>query len=302
MSATRPLTFSVVVSAAMALSAQTPRDIVRRAVQTELVASQNDHSHWLYFEYDRQPSKSVKQWVAQARLVSLNRVVERNGQVLPEAQQKQEMRAFINDPRAQSKQRKSGQHDDEQAAELLKILPDAFIWTNVGEHGDNLLFHFRPDPSFHPPDLEARVFAAMEGDMAIDREQYRIASLKGRLIRDVKIGYGLLGELQAGGTFDVERCELMPKVWEIVETHVHIQGHALIFKTISENEDDVKSNFKPIANSTSLEQAQNELLSLNPDPGKQEAAERAKAAQNEQVMTHHSAKDGRHPQSIARKR
>ena len=301
MPATRLFTFAVVPLLAAVLSAQAPRDVVRRAVQTELVSSQNDHSHWRYFEVDRQPSKSVKQWVAEARLVSLNRVVERNGQPLSEAQQQQEMKAFINDPRAQSKQRKGGQHDDEQAAELLKILPDAFIWTKTGESGSNTVFHFKPDPSFHAPDLEARVFAAMEGDMAIDREQYRIASLKGRLIRDVKIGYGLLGELKAGGTFDVERRELTPKVWEIAETHVHIQGHALIFKTISENEDDVKSNFKQIAGTTSLEQAQSELLSMNPDPGKQESADRAVATSNENKMAVRSNKNGRNVAAIARR-
>ena len=84
----------------------------------------------------------------------------------------------------------------------------------------------------------------------------------------MKIGYGLLGELKAGGTFDVERRELTPAVWEIVETHVHIQGHALIFKTISENEDDVKSHFKQIDQRTSLERAKQELLQLAPDPAK----------------------------------
>ena len=248
--------------------AQSPRDVVRQAVQTELESSRNDHSHWLYFELDRKPEKTLKQWVAQAHSVSLERVVERDGQPLPEYQQREEMRSFINDPGAQNKKRKSGQHDDEQAAELLKILPDAFIWTIEGEKGSEILLHFKPDPQFHPPDLEARVFAAMEGEMAIDRRQRRIASLKGRLIHDVKIGFGLLGELKAGGTFDVERRELTPTVWEIVETHVHIQGHALIFKTISENEDDVKSHFKQIDQGTSLQQAQQELLQLSPDPAK----------------------------------
>ena len=109
----------------------------------------------------------------------------------------------------------------------------------------------------------------------------------------MKIGFGLLGELQSGGTFDVERRELSPKVWQITETHVHIQGHALIFKTISENEDDVKSNFKPIPDSTSLQQAQNELFSLNPDPAKQEAAERAAAAA-QQAMISRSSGSRRH--------
>jgi hypothetical protein len=267
---TRPLLALAVILTATAASAQNPRDLVRQAVQTELVSARNDHSHWLYFEFDRQPDKTVKQWVAEARSVSLNRVIERNGQPLPDEQQRQEMSTFINDPRAQSKQHKSSQHDDEQAAELLKILPDAFIWNIEGEKGSQILLHFKPDPQFHPPDLEARVFAAMEGDMAIDREQHRIASLRGRLIKDVLIGFGLLGQLKAGGTFDVERRELTPQVWEITETHVHIQGHALIFKTISENEDDVKSHFQQIDQGTSLQQAKQELMQLNPDQAKQE--------------------------------
>ena len=271
MSRTRPLLFSTCLLAATCLSAQSARDLVRQAVQTELVSAENDHTHWLYFEFDRQPDKTVKKWVAQARSASLNRVIERNGQQLSELQQRQEMSAFINDPAAQKKQRKSGQHDDEQAAELLKILPDAFIWNAEGEKGSEILLHFKPNPDFDPPDLEARVFAAMEGEMTIDREQHRIVTLKGRLIRDVKIAYGLLGELKSGGTFDVERRELTPSVWEITETHVHIEGHALIFKTISEEEDDVKSHFKQIDGATSLQQANQELLQLSPDPAKEEA-------------------------------
>jgi hypothetical protein len=252
--------------------AEDARDLVRRAVQTELVASRNDHSHWLYFEIDRQPSKTIRQWVAEATSVSLKRVIERDGQQVSEPEQRQEMSAFIQDTSAQSKQKKSGEHDDEQAAELLQMLPDAFLWTNAGEKGSNVLMHFRPNPQFHPPDMEARVFAAMEGDLAIDREQHRIVSLKGRLIHDVKIAYGLLGDLESGGTFDVERRELRQSVWEITETHVHIHGHALIFKTISEQEDDVKTHFEEIAPTTSLQQAKNDLLHQNPNPAGDEAS------------------------------
>jgi hypothetical protein len=266
------LVTSVLLSAQRPLLAQSPHDLVAQAVQTELVASRNDHSHWLYFESDKQPAKTVKQWVAETASISLSRVVERNGQTLSDSQQRKEISDFINDSHAQLKQRKSGQHDDEQAAEMLKMLPDAFIWTSEGQKGDALMMHFKPNAGFRPPDLEGRVFAAMEGDLTIDREQHRIVSLKGHLIHDVKIGYGLLGELQAGGTFDVERRELRPHVWEITETHVHIQGHALIFKTISEQEDDVKTHFEQMADSTSLQQAQNQLFHEPPNPGREQAA------------------------------
>jgi len=177
------------------------------------------------------------------------------------------MDGYLNDLSERSKRRKSEQHDDAQATEMLKLLPEAFIWTNQGARGDMTLLHFRPDPQFHPPDLEARVFAAMEGDMAVDTRQLRIASLKGKLIHDVKIAGGLLGNLNAGGTFDVERRQTAKSIWQIAESHINIQGHALIFKTISEQEDDVKTNFTQLAGDTSLQQAEARLLASGGDIG-----------------------------------
>jgi hypothetical protein len=86
-------------------------------------------------------------------------------------------------------------------------------------------------------------------------------SLKGRLIHDVKFGGGVLGNLKSGGTFDVERREVGSGIWQITETHVHITGHALLFKSISEQEDDEKSTFRQLPPETNFEQAENALLS-----------------------------------------
>jgi hypothetical protein len=85
--------------------------------------------------------------------------------------------------------------------------------------------------------------------------------LKGKLIRDVKIAGGFLGSLNAGGTFDVERRETGKQVWQITETHVHIQGRALLFKNISEQEDDVKTDFKQLPDDVTMQKAEGELLS-----------------------------------------
>ena len=245
-----------------ALHAQNPRPFVQQAVNTELAASSEDHSHWLFFEIASEPGKNVKRWVAQAHPATVERVVERNGQALTEAQQRQEMEAFMRDARAQSKQHRSGEHDDEEAAELLRILPDAFIWTVQGDKGADIFLHFKPNAQFDPPNLEARVFAAMEGDMTINKEQHRIVSLKGRLTRDVKILGGFIGYLQAGGTFDVERREIGEKLWQITETHVHIQGHAIFFHTISDQEDEVKSKFEELPANISFEDAEQRLMTM----------------------------------------
>lgn len=240
--------------------AQDTGQIVRQAVQTELAADRDDHSRWIYLETDKKPAQSVKQWVAETGDGSLQRVIEMDGQPIPQAEQRRKLDGFLQDSSARSRQRRSEQHDDQQAAELLNLLPQAFIWTYVGTRGTDTVLHFRPNPQFRPPDFEARVFAAMEGDMRVDTAQHRIASLKGRLIHDVKILGGFLASLYAGGTFDVERRETGPNIWQITETHVHIQGHALLFKTISDQEDDVKTNFGPLPGNINLQQAETKLF------------------------------------------
>lgn len=95
----------------------------------------------------------------------------------------------------------------------------------------------------------------MEGTLIIDNKQHRIETMKGRLSEDINIGFGILGRLRKGGTFNVERRQVAPGLWQITQTHVHIDGRALFFKTIGQQEDEVKSEFTQIPAGTTLKQA-----------------------------------------------
>jgi hypothetical protein len=99
------------------------------------------------------------------------------------------------------------------------------------------------------------VMGKMEGTMVVDKKQHRIQTMKGSLIEDINIGFGILGRLKRGGTFNVERRQVAPGLWQITQTHVHIDGRALFFKTIGQQEDEVKSEFTQIPAGTTLEQA-----------------------------------------------
>jgi hypothetical protein len=256
----RVLALAVLLANYGAARGQDTRQFVQQAVQTELKADEADHSAWLFYDADSKPNAKVKQWVAQTAHGDVDRVVVEYGRTLPAEEQRRKMDGFVHDKNAQAKQQKSGRHDDAQAEQMLKLLPVAFVWSKRGDEGGRTTLHFAPDPHFHPPSYEARVFAAMEGDMVVDDAQHRIASLKGRMTHSVKFGYGLFGELKAGGTFDVERRETGNGVWQITETHVHVEGRALLFKNISDVEDDVKSKFKRIAPNLSLADAEKLLM------------------------------------------
>ena len=170
---------------------------------------------------------------------------------------------FVRDPAQQAKQKKDGAQDDKRAEDMTRMLPDAFLWSVKSDSGNTVTLGFVPNPDFNPPTMESRVFAAMAGEIVVNKAQNRIQTIKGELTDDVKFGWGILGKMNKGGTFDVERRELMPNVWEITESHVHIGGHALLFKSIGEQDDEVKSEFRRVPGETTLEQA---AVMLKGDP------------------------------------
>jgi hypothetical protein len=222
-------------------------DSVHIAVQTELDASRNDHSRWEYKDVYKGASGEKVFRVIETDKGTVKKKIEENGRPLtPEELKLEDARidGFVHNEGQVAKQRKDGAQDDKRAQNMLRMLPDAFLWTVKDEDEKNVTLEFAPNPRFEPPSMELKVFAAMAGEIVLDKQQHRIRTMKGTLIRDVKFGMGLFGRMNQGGTFDVERRELAPGIWQITESHVHIQGHALLFKSIGEQEDEVKSEFR----------------------------------------------------------
>ena len=221
---------------------------VRAAVASEMNAANTDHSAWEYRDHDIQPGKDGVYHVIETPQGDLRRLLTLNGQPLTGSAEQDELdriREFVNSPDEQARKRKDSAHDDAQARELLTMLPNAFLWTIAGEAPEEITLKFRPNPNFSPPDMQARVLGVMAGEMVVAREGNRIQTLRGTLTNDVEIGFGLLGKIDQGGTFDVERRQVAPGHWQITETHVHIGGHALLFKSIGQQEDETKTDWKP---------------------------------------------------------
>ena len=257
--------FSVFVLSlsALTLHAQQKQDvhaqqIVRAAVKVELAADLADHSRWQYRDLNHKPDGEALYEVVETDHGAVKKKLKHDGHPLTPDELKAEdarIQSFVNDPDQQAKQRKDGEQDDKRAENMLRLLPDAFFWTVKNDAADTVTLAFVPNPDFPAPSMEARVFAAMAGEIVINKSQNRIQTIKGKLIRDVTFGWGLFGRMNEGGTFNVERRELAPGIWQITESHVHIDGHVLLFKTISEQEDEVKSDFRRTPPATTLEQA-----------------------------------------------
>jgi hypothetical protein len=231
---------------------------VRAVVANELKADANDHSRWMYLDDNKVPDSHTVKIVIQTAQGDLSKTLKKDGRALTADEQKQDEKKiddFVQDASVREKQKRDHEQDSEKAAALTKLLPDAFLWTFAGQKGASTTLDFKPDPKFNPPTRESRVFAAMEGTMVVDTKQKRIKQLRGTLTHDVDFGYGLLGKLQKGGTFEIERQQIAPGIWDITTTHIHIHGRALIFKSISEEQDEVTSNYHRTPASLSLADA-----------------------------------------------
>ena len=239
-----PWTSAAVAAAQAADASALP--VVRGAVAAELRASRDDRTPWGYRDHDVQPGKDAVYQVLETPRGDLRRMLELNGKPLQGVEKDAElkrMQGFVNSPEEQAHARKAADADSKQASEFLSMLPEAFLWTVLNDTAQGVLLQFRPNPGFSPPDSQSKVLSVMAGQMLVSHDGNRIASLRGTLTDDVKFGFGLFGKIDKGGTFNVERRQLAPGRWQITETHVHIGGRALLFKTIGQQEDEVKTEW-----------------------------------------------------------
>ena len=235
---------------------------LRSAVNAELDAAKIDRQPWEYRDHDVQPGRDAVYRVIESHAGDLRRLLTLNGQPLSggdAAAELDRIRDFVNSPGEQARKKRDAAHDDEQARELLTMLPTAFLWSIVNANAHEIALRFRPNPAFKAPDMQSRVLGTMAGDLVIARNGNHIQTLRGTLTSDVRFGLGIFGKLDQGGTFDVERREISPGHWQITESHVHIGGKALLFKTIGQQEDEVKTDWKP-STAANLQAAEEQIV------------------------------------------
>jgi hypothetical protein len=237
-------------------------ETLRKAVENELKAQSADHSHWKYLKKTEDSGNEQVKWIVETHEGDLDRLWLMNSRPITREQQKQEdqrIERLLHKPGERKKRQRAQAEDARQTERLFKMLPDA-VTAKLGERkGGVVEILFQPNPTFHPSSHEAAVFHAMEGRIWIDERENRLAEIEGHLIRPVKFYGGMLGHLDAGGKFHVKQSEVTPGHWEITLLNVNMRGKALFFKTISVQQNEIRSNFQPVPDNMTLAQAAEEL-------------------------------------------
>jgi hypothetical protein len=166
-------------------------ELARKVVTNELKFQDEDHGHWMYRLEKEESGRKQVQEIVETKNGSLSRFLSIDGHPLDAKQQQKEnqrLQRLVSHPDEQRKLQEASNTKAEQGARLFNILPDVFVFSYAGRHGDLATLSFRPNPNFKPPSIEARVFHAMQGEMTVDTKQERLAAINGHLVDDVKFG------------------------------------------------------------------------------------------------------------------
>ena len=238
-------------------------ELVRRIVANELKAQDQDHSHWMYrLEVEDHGKREVRE-IIETKYGDLSRLLYVNGRPLSqEEQQKEDQRIqkLASNPGENRKQQQAHNDDGDEARRLLKMLPDALLFSYRESRGDLVRLDFRPNPSFKPPSRESHVFHEMEGEIWVDARQDRLVEITGHLIHEVKFAGGLLGYLDRGGRFEARQAEVAPGHWELTTLNVDMKGRVLFFKTIGVQQKEYRTDFRRVPDNLTLAQGVDMLL------------------------------------------
>jgi hypothetical protein len=195
---------------------------------------------------------------------SIHRLLSVDGHEPSPSDRKQDddrLRELMQNPRARLALKKNRQADERKFDDLLRVLPEAFLFEDQGKRGDMEKLVFRPNPAFNPNNYEERGLHAMTGMVFVDIQEKRLAQFSGTLTKQVDFGLGLIGHLGKGGTIQVSRVRLSPGLWKTSFTRIDLDGRFVLFKTFSKQQDETHSDFKPLPSDTSIEQALRKLVS-----------------------------------------
>ncbi len=265
----RGISMIAVVALALAVPAanadgpdESPQQLAQQLIKDVVFNELADHRHHGYFEYldaKRTGQETTLNVEVETGTGRIHRMLTDDGKPLSSEQAEQESRrlkALLNDFSEQQKLLRDYRGDEDRIARIVGLMPEGFLYQFDGVEGADIRLKYQPNPDFKPPTDEARVFHGMAGTVWINAREKRLSRLQGQLVCSVEFGYGILGKLDKGGSFDMERVEVAPGNWKTRVLDVHLTGHVILLKSIAKDQAERRSNFRQVPANTTLAEAE----------------------------------------------
>ena len=240
--------------------------LIRETVYNEM-QDHNNHGYWRYWIEQRVQNNIRLEEQVETADGPIARLVQTNGHPV-DAQKREEeqtrLERLLNSPAERAVHRKDYFDDEKHATRIMALLPDAYVFEFAGEEKGCHRLRFRPNPAYVPHTMEERVVHSMAGDVWIDARLKRLTRLEGHLDDNVEFGFGLLGHLDKGGWFRIDRVQVSPSEWKTQRMELHLSGRAVLFKTIARDTNEVRGGFAAVPAGIDLAQGMRILDQADP--------------------------------------
>ena len=250
------------VQAQTLTSPQTAQQLVADVIYNELRDRECD-SFWQYRSFRISGSQNVVREQVETPQGPIFRILEDHNQPLDAEEQRREearLEDLVTRPGAMTRVQQDHLKDEERMEKVMEMMPHAFLYTYEGPaEGDEVHMSFRPDPAFTPTSYEQRIMHAVSGTLIVNQRLKRLVEMKGQLLDRVDFGYGLLGYVEKGGTFEIRREQVSATRWKTNLIEVHVQGRVLLFHNVTKNQREIRTQFEPVPKNISLAAAKERL-------------------------------------------
>jgi hypothetical protein len=239
-------------------------DAARRIVDTMLTHEGDPEEHrlkYMYLSEERSERTAGHLWterVVETEKGKVRLLLAEDGKPLSaerQAAERAKLADIVANPDAFQRREQAMKNDEQHAEQMLVLLHKAFLFDDPRTEGNDLKIGFRPDPAYQPRTIEEKVLHAMSGTVLVDERTKQLHRIEGKLPADVSLGYGLLGTIHAGSSFNTEHEMEQGGEWKEALANTAIEGKAMLFKEIGRNEHVVHSEFKRMSDNINVADA-----------------------------------------------
>ena len=226
-----------------ALLAVPPRSWVVDAANNELIALHHPHSYLRYRMHIVDEHRDMVRDVIESQEGAVARMILRDGKPLTAEQDKAErerLNEMIAHPSEFAKHVKDEDTGRKLADGLLRLMPDAMIYTYVPGQpqlpnfaGTQIVLDYAPNPKFKAPTITAEALSGLKGRAWIDAKSRYVVRMEGTVFRPVNLGWGIVAHIYPGGKLLLEQENTGNGRWVFTHFTEDISVRALLVKTLN---------------------------------------------------------------------
>jgi hypothetical protein len=247
---------SFLVTAGFAYS-ETPDHLrgIMRAAMKKYQASSEKRNEYLYVlrserrEFDGNGQPRSQQSVMIRREPEgefvVSRVVERDGKPVSEDERRRneeriqkslaELRALS--PEERRRRSEEGRRRRSSEDSWIAEFPEALDYRHVGEEPVNgrpaLVLECSPRPGYRPSNMRARVFEKTRGRVWVDKAENELVKADAEVFDTVNVGFGLVGRIEKGTRFRLERQKTSDGTWLPVFQSARFAARIMLVKSMN---------------------------------------------------------------------